>query len=248
MADVRIPEPELLSLDELYPVEENPNQQDGATFGALVRNIQEVGFVEPLLVRRRTGGGYDIVAGEHRWRAARVLAMQRVPCIVVDGLSDDQVRMLLVRMNVLRGQLNPFKFTRLFNQLRKRYDPDYLRSQMGLTSETAFKRLYQDVRRALPPEVTRRLDETKEEIQDVEGLARAIQRIMAEFGADLDCHFIVFQFGGQQHLLVQASNRTWANLERIVAECREKKADINAYLNALLERDTGVPVGSDSHA
>ncbi len=238
---VRIPEVVLLPVGALRTVAENPNEQDGATFGSLVQSIKELGFVEPLLVRRQTdSSAYDIVSGAHRYEAAKVLAMEQVPCIVVDGLSDDDVKMLLVRMNMLRGRLNPWKFTRMFNEMRKKYSPEELRARMALSSEEAFKRVYLDVRKSLPPEVQRKLDAAKEEIQDVEGLARMVQRLMAEHGEDLKAHFIVFQFGGNQHLLVEATSRTWANLERIVAECREKKLDINAYVNALLEHDTGV--------
>ncbi|MBA7535343.1 Nucleoid occlusion protein [subsurface metagenome] len=238
MVEISVPEAVSIPVEKLFPSDDNPNRQTGDTFGALVKSIQELGFVEPILVRRRADSDeYDIVSGDHRWQAAKVLSMEKVPCVAVDDLSDDQVGILLVRMNAIRGNIDPVKFTKLFNKLRKKHSPDYLRAQMAMTSETVFGRLYKDVRKSLPPEVKRRLDETKEEIQDVDGLARAIQRVMAEFGSDLELQFIVFQFGGQRHVLVQASSRTWANLERIIEECREREVDINEHLNRLLEKD-----------
>jgi len=106
--------------------------------------------------------------------------------------------------------------------------------------------VYRDIRKSLPPEIVDRLDRSKEEIEDVESLARIIKRIFADHGEQLKLSFLVFDYGGRRHLMVKMTDRTKKNVDRIVEECLEKKTDINVYVNKLLERDTGVEDGSES--
>jgi len=230
-----------IPIDQLYADEENPNEEEPEIFAALVEEIKEHGFIDPVRVVQFKEDGFWIVAGAHRVAAGRVLGMTKVPCVVQE-LSENERKIRLIRENVIRGRLNPFKFTRLFNRLRKQYDPDYLRSQMGLVSERAWKNLYRDIRKSLPPEIVDRLDKSKGEIEDVESLARIIKRIFAQHGEQLKQSFLVFRYGGQDHLMVKMTDRTKKNIDRIVEECLERKTDVNVYMNNLLERDTGVKV------
>jgi ParB/RepB/Spo0J family partition protein len=239
-------QPQNISVDLLDPVEWNPNEETDATFAALVESIKADGFVEPLLVAAKPDGRYEIVAGEHRWRAARVLEMPEVSCVIAEDYDEDKRKAQTVRMNMLRGRLNPTRFTRLFLDLANKYGPDAARRMMAVTEDREFKRLYRDVRASLPPEIRKRLDRTKKEIADVDDLASVLKQITATHGEQLQWSFIVFEYGRRPHLMVRASERTFKNLLRIADECESHGVDINARLNQLLE--VYVPLGSSGEA
>lgn len=233
--EVAVPEPTMIPVDQLHASADNPNEQSDAMFAQLVEGIRNYGFLEPLLVMPDEEA-YTIVGGEHRFRAAKVLGMSEVPCHVLPLDDEDQAKSLIVRHNAVRGKINPQKFTRMFNELANRYGDAAVRRMMGLSDETEFRRLYKDVRKGLPYEARKKLDAAKGELGDVQDLARVLQRIMAESGSDLDKSFIVFSHGGREHLMVQAEERTWKNLQRIVDECREEGVDVNRRVNQLLEQ------------
>lgn len=230
---VDVPSVVMHPVTALDPVEWNPNQESDASFAALVDNIKQIGFVEPILVVEREGR-YRIVSGEHRWRAAQLLKMKEVPCIEISLEDDDVQKLLNVRMNMLRGQINPYRFTKIFNDLSARFGPDAVRRLMAVTEDKDFKRLYRDVRQSLPPEARARLDKTKKEIHDVDDLAEAIRGIFANQSSRNDS-FLLFQYGGKTHMMVKCTARTLKNLKRIAEECEESKADINDRMNELLE-------------
>ena len=215
-------------------MEWNPNQESEATFTALIENIKELGFTEPLLVAAREDGRYNIVSGEHRWRAAQILKMPKVPCIVLD-VHEDMQKIQNVRMNMLKGKIDPHRFTKLYNELAAKYGPDALRRLMAVTEGRSFKALYKDVRRNLPPEMRKRLDATKREIKDVNELATVLKLIFAQHGEQLKYSLLVFEYAGRTHLMVRCSERTFKNLQRIADECLDASADINDRLNELLE-------------
>ena len=81
----------------LQKVEPNPNQPrhrfDEEELQALADSISEHGILQPLAVRKMEGGFYQIIAGERRWRAARLAGLQEVPVVVVE--ADDKTVMEL---------------------------------------------------------------------------------------------------------------------------------------------------------
>jgi len=234
-----LPEPVFLRLPiaKLIPTPDNPQEQDGAVFGQLVQSIKQIGLAETVLVSGPFDDErYKIVGGNHKVDAAKLSSMVEVPCMVLPPMTDDEISIWVVRMNVIRGGLNPWKFTRVFNKLAKKYDPVALRMKMGITSETAWKAIYRDVRAGLPPALARRLDAVRHEVHDVESLALIIKRIFTEHGEQLKCRFLVFEYGGKSHVLLKMSKRASENLDRICDEAVEKKLDLNSYLNVLLEQ------------
>ena len=93
---------------EIYP---NP-RQPRKTFNEeelqeLAASVRERGLIQPLVVERRTEGGYTLIAGERRWRAAKMACLTEVPVLIRDGKSDDQTLLLdaLVE-NIHRQDMN----------------------------------------------------------------------------------------------------------------------------------------------
>lgn len=226
----------LVPTEKLVPNPLNPNSQNDETFNGLVEAIEEEGFVEPVQAVERADGLFDIVGGEHRWRAMTVLGEEFTPCVLLDPDKFDADRQAwnLVKMNVLHGDLNPVKFSRLFDELKHRYDEETLKTLMGFTTEDAFARMYQDVRSSLPPELQDALDDAKDEIKTIDDLSGVLNRLFAEFGATLPSNMMVFSFGGKEVLWVRCDNDLWATVKEIAREVADEKEDMSAVLNARL--------------
>jgi ParB family chromosome partitioning protein len=87
----------------------NPHQPrssfDPAAISALAESIRESGLLQPLIVRK-AGSGYQLIAGERRWRAALEAGVEEVPVIVRDAGDAERLRLALIE-NVVREDLNP---------------------------------------------------------------------------------------------------------------------------------------------
>lgn len=90
----------------------------------LANSIIEHGIIQPLVVRK-TDGGYEIVAGERRWRAARKAQLKEVPCLI-RNFSDEENMFVAIIENMQREDLNPIEEAEGLNQMIKTY---------GLTQE-----------------------------------------------------------------------------------------------------------------
>ena len=93
----------------------NPRQPrrdfDADTLKALADSLGEQGVLQPVLVRPRAGGTYELVAGERRWRAARIAGLEQIPAIVRDREDAAALEAALVE-NMAREDLNPIEEAR----------------------------------------------------------------------------------------------------------------------------------------
>ena len=119
----------------LQKVEPNPNQPrrrfDEEELQALSDSIAEHGILQPLAVRAMEGGFYQIIAGERRWRAARLAGLKEVPVVVVEA-DDRTVMELALIENLQRQDLNPMEEAEGYRVLTEEY---------GLTQEQAAARV-----------------------------------------------------------------------------------------------------------
>lgn len=98
-----------IRIDELEPNRAQPRKSfDDESIAELADSISQHGVLQPLLVRPLIGGGYQIVAGERRWRAARMAGVKEVPAVVRD-LSESEVMQLALIENLQREDLNPLE-------------------------------------------------------------------------------------------------------------------------------------------
>lgn len=97
----------MLKVDELVEMSGNENVMTPEEQTRLVAFIREVGFKQPLLVRRDTGGRYEIVDGKHRKDAAVTLGMTEVPCELDEGITtEEEAKAVRLGMNRNRGALD----------------------------------------------------------------------------------------------------------------------------------------------
>ncbi|MBR2913407.1 MAG: ParB/RepB/Spo0J family partition protein [Oscillospiraceae bacterium] len=105
-------------LSEIEPNRSQPRKNfDETAISALAESIRVHGILQPLLVRPLAFGGYQIVAGERRWRAARMLGLDEVPVIVRD-FSDLETAQIALIENLQREDLNPVEEALGFQKLQ----------------------------------------------------------------------------------------------------------------------------------
>lgn len=108
-------------------LEPNPLQPRGVispeSVSELVESIREHGILEPLIVAQ-TPAGYQIIAGERRWRAARTLKLPYVPAIIKKTSPQQMLEMAIVE-NVQRKDLNPLEKAKSFLRLKEEFNLDH---------------------------------------------------------------------------------------------------------------------------
>lgn len=122
-----------LAIAEVRP---NPNQPrkvfDSAALEELRDSIRNHGILQPICVRRTQAGGYEIVAGERRWRAARLAGLQEIPAAILDDVDDRRLMELALVENVQRADLDPIEKAQAFKLLIQ---------ELGLTQEQVASRV-----------------------------------------------------------------------------------------------------------
>lgn len=103
------PGKEQIAVDKLVAGKYQPRRSfPAAALNQLADSIRQHGIIQPLVVRPLPGGGYEIVAGERRCRAAKLAGLKTVPA-VVRPLSDDEARVFALVENLQRADLNPIE-------------------------------------------------------------------------------------------------------------------------------------------
>jgi ParB family chromosome partitioning protein len=104
-------------IEELHPSRNQPRTRfDDQALNELAASLAEVGMLEPILVRRRSSGGFEIVAGERRWRAAQRAGLHDVP-VFVRELSEGKAFEAALVENLQREDLNPLETARAYQRL-----------------------------------------------------------------------------------------------------------------------------------
>ncbi len=110
-----------LKVGEIEPNRAQPRKEfNDAALAELADSIQQHGVLQPLLVRPLFGGGYQIVAGERRWRAARMAGITEVPAVIRE-MSDSEVMELALIENLQREDLNPLEEAQGYQSLIDTY-------------------------------------------------------------------------------------------------------------------------------
>ena len=119
----------------IYKVEPNPDQPrrdfDEEELQALADSITEHGIIQPLTVREMGSGYYQIIAGERRWRAARLANLPEVPAVIMEADDKKAMELALIE-NLQRQDLNPVEEALGYQSLIQDY---------GMTQDDAAKRV-----------------------------------------------------------------------------------------------------------
>src|SRR5687768_4257631 len=127
-------EPSEVDLDSIVPGPMQPRTHfDEASLESLAESIRSHGVVQPLLVRRRDSG-FELIAGERRWRAAKLAGLTRVP-VVVKEVPDESLLEIALIENIQREDLNPIEEAQAYKKLIE---------TVGLTQEALASRVGRD--------------------------------------------------------------------------------------------------------
>ena len=130
--DLKREKVQLLPIDQIHPNPAQPRTEfDLQALQGLAESIYTCGLLQPITVRRRPDRSYELVAGERRLRACRLLGHRTIRAIVTE-LDDRQSAVLALVENLQRADLSPFEQARGISELIGRY---------GLTQEEAALRL-----------------------------------------------------------------------------------------------------------
>ena len=110
-----------LRVSDIEPNRKQPRQTfDDAAIAELADSIRQHGLIQPIVVRS-TGANYQIVAGERRWRACRMLGMSEVP-VIIKELDDSETAQIALIENIQREDLNPVEEAMAYRSLMDDYD------------------------------------------------------------------------------------------------------------------------------
>ncbi|WFE45714.1 ParB/RepB/Spo0J family partition protein [Verrucosispora sp. WMMD1129] len=110
-----------IPVDSIVPNPKQPRQVfDEEALEELKTSIQEVGFLQPIVVRQLDGEKFELVMGERRWRAAQAVGRENIPAIVRDTRDDAMLRDALLE-NIHRANLNPLEEAAAYQQLLEEF-------------------------------------------------------------------------------------------------------------------------------
>ena len=121
-----------VNINDIEPNREQPRKTfDEEALSELAASIGEHGIIQPLVVRPIADGGYQLIAGERRWRAARIAGLNEVP-VVIREITDSELLELALVENLQREDLNPIEEAQGLSLLMETYE---------MTQEQAAKRV-----------------------------------------------------------------------------------------------------------
>jgi ParB family transcriptional regulator, chromosome partitioning protein len=122
-----------IALNEIHPNPSQPRKRfDDASLTALADSIREPGVLQPVIVQPRMAGGYELIAGERRWRASRIAGIATIPTLIAKPIDAGQSVELAPIENVAREDLGVIEEARTIAALL---------NELGITAATLAQRL-----------------------------------------------------------------------------------------------------------
>lgn len=122
-------------------IKANPNQPrrefDKTALSELGQSIREFGIIQPITLRQREDGTYQIISGERRYRASREIGLKKIPAYIRTADDENMMEMALVE-NIQRQDLNPIEIALAYQKLIEQYDltQDQLSEKVGKNRTT----------------------------------------------------------------------------------------------------------------
>lgn len=111
-----------LRISDIEPNKEQPRKDfDKDALAQLADSINKHGILQPLIVKSIPSGGYMIIAGERRWRAAKMAGLSEVPVVIRDDIRDEKIMQIALIENLQRENLNPIEEALGYKELMDDY-------------------------------------------------------------------------------------------------------------------------------
>jgi hypothetical protein len=218
--------------------EMNANKMGTREFDLLVDNLERTGLTDPILVRPVSGGKYRIVGGHHRFDAAVYLGFDEVPCTIIKDASfdEDQEKFQLVRMNAIRGKLDPTAFFNLYQSLSESYSDEILQDAFGFAEEMEFRRLIDQTSKMLPDKQSQqKFKEAAKEIKTIDGLSKLLNEMFTKYGDTLPFGYMVFDYGGQRSVWLRIESKSMKALDVICDMCIDNRRTVDDVIGRVLQ-------------
>lgn len=226
-----------IPIEFIFPNPSNPNVMTEKQLNKLCEQILEYGFTEPLMVGLIGPNKYEIISGHHRHSAAKHLGMERVPCVVYEDWSEAKREVAMIRMNVVKGKMNPQKFMKVFSKHANEFGEEIAKEMMGFADEGAYEEIKKQIMGSLPKPVREKVEEKEKnkEISSVEELAKVVSELMAEFGGTVPLNYIHFTHGGADHIMQRTDDELWKTLKMFYRGLEAENLDAIPVLKILFE-------------
>jgi len=221
-----------IKIDDLLPTEENPNVMKDNKFNSLVKAIEEVGYDQPIKVWwNEEKKKYEIVKGNHRYWALKLKGEIEIDCIIGEYPNRDLMLKDMVRDNTVKGELDPVKFTELYQKIADKYGQDITKEMFAFLEENEIKRLIKQVKKELPDDLKQKLEEAKEEIKSIDDLSFILNKLFNEYGDTLQFNFMIFKYSKwEESCYIKANKDNWKKIKEIAQYCKDNKKNINEVI------------------
>ena len=227
-----------IDIEKIKPNEWNPNAMDDITFNRLTEEIETVGMIDPIQVVPLDDGTFRILGGEHRYQACKILGYDELPCVILGDekfKDEDLQKFLTMRLNIIKGDLNPERFVDLYNEMADKYNEDSLQHLMGYTNDQAWDKLTTGIREALKDsgmsdDELDKFDAASEEIKTVDDLSVILNEMFTKHGDTLKHSFMVFTFGKKDHIYVTMDKVMKTQMDKVLDFCVKNDVNINSVM------------------
>ena len=253
-----------LPIGLLVKNEENPNKMTQRAFDLLCDNYEKTGITDPILCRpidlpavlglcetckkgdnvkllalfAQHGQTFRIVGGHHRYDAAAYIGFEEVPVTIIldPEFDEEQERFQLVRMNAIRGKLDPQAFYNLYAQLSDQYSDEVLQDAFGFAEEAEFQRLISQTAKMLQGKALQdKFKEAAKEIKTVDGLSKLLNEMFTKYGDTLPHGYMVFDHGGQRSMWLRIEGKTMTALDLLGTLCIDKNRTVDDIVGGLMQ-------------
>lgn len=216
-----------LKIEDIEKNPWNPNTMNEEGMNRLIQEIEEVGFIDPIQVVPMASGKYRLLGGEHRYDAMVSLGHLTIPAVVLsdDKWQDEDLQKLVtVRLNVLKGKLDPARMALLYDEMAKKYGDQALQNLFAYTDKGAYNKMLGSIQRGLkqagvPQKVQKDFEESAKEARSVEDIGMILNDMFASYGDTVSQDFMVFTYGGHEHIYVAMDEPVAASMRKIAGRC-----------------------------
>lgn len=231
--------PQLLAVDVLTEHPHNSQKQSKHEFAELRKSIKTNGFDESLLVRPNGDGTFEIIAGNHRYRAGKAEGMTEFPCVVRDDWDDVKSEIESVRRNYVRGAIDKAAFTMQVNRLSNvsNLPLDVIISEMGFEDADVFSKYYERERvaSAAAQEAAAKSATSAQAVKILDDLGTVLAGLLSRYGHSVPNSFLIFPTGGKTHMYVSANPSLKQVLQQVAEQAIQQGLDINIAIAGLLQ-------------
>lgn len=262
-ADIVVHTPVMTPVARMVVTPWNTNVQSAEVFEGLLTDIREHGFVGAVEVVPFEGPdgqeSYLVVSGEWRYKAAVALGLQEIPAsrLTHKKFQDREFQQILsVRRNNLHGKHDKTKLRELVSQIATAHpDSEELRKLLAFTRADEWKKLVGQTRDGLKgqgatPEMLKTYDEKAKNARSLADLSVIVSRLFETYKDTVPFGFLIFTYGGQEHVQIAGTRGTMKSVSRIAAFCAERKVEVNTLLGpalrALADKLDTIPEGPAS--